>query len=56
MTDEERAAYFEAQLEAVLNSSAQGFYVWSVGNHYDIPFAVLERRAHERGQRALTGP
>jgi hypothetical protein len=49
MTDEERAAYFEAQLEAVLNSSAQGFYVWSVGNFYDIPFAVLERRARERG-------
>lgn len=49
MSDEERAAYFEAQLEAVLNSSAQGFYVWSVGNFYDIPFAVLERRARERG-------
>jgi hypothetical protein len=48
MTDEERAAYFEAQLEAVLNTSAQGFYVWSVGNFYDIPFAVLERRARER--------
>lgn len=48
MSEEERAAYFEAQLEAVLNSSAQGFYVWSVGNYYDIPFAVLERRARER--------
>jgi hypothetical protein len=52
MTDAERAVYFEAQLEAVLNSSAQGFYVWSVGNYYDIPFAVLERRARERGDRA----
>lgn len=52
MTDPERAAYFEAQLQAVLNSSAQGFYVWSVGNFYDIPFAVLERRAHERAERA----
>jgi hypothetical protein len=51
MTDAERALYFEAQLEAVLNSSAQGFYVWSVGNHYDIPFAVLEQRA--RARRAL---
>ena len=49
MSDEERAAYFEAQLEAVLNTSAQGFYVWSVGNFYDIPFSVLERRARERG-------
>jgi hypothetical protein len=48
MTDEQRAAYFEAQLEAVLNSGAQGFYVWSVGNFYDIPFAVLEQRARER--------
>jgi hypothetical protein len=48
MTEAERAAYFEAQLEAVLDSSAQGFYVWSVGNFYDIPFAVLERRAQER--------
>lgn len=50
MTEAERAAYFEAQLEAVLNSSAQGFYVWSVGNHYEIPFAVLQRRARERGE------
>jgi hypothetical protein len=48
MSDEERAAYFEAQLEAVLNTSASGFYIWSVGNFYDIPFAVLERRARER--------
>ncbi len=48
MTDEERAAYFENQLEAVLNTSARGFYVWSVGNFYDIPFAVLERRARAR--------
>jgi len=52
MTDAERAVYFEAQLEAVLNSSAQGFYVWSVGNYYDIPFAVLERRARARGEQA----
>ncbi|HTV18033.1 MAG TPA: putative glycoside hydrolase [Polyangiaceae bacterium] len=49
MSDEQRAVYFEAQLEAVLNSSAQGFYIWSVGNYYDIPVAVLERRARERG-------
>jgi putative glycosyl hydrolase protein len=48
MTEAERAIYFEAQLQAVLDSSAQGFYVWSVGNYYDIPFAVLERRARER--------
>jgi hypothetical protein len=51
MTDAERAVYFEAQLQAVLNSSAQGFYVWSVGNFYDIPFSVLERRAREQGER-----
>lgn len=51
MTDDERAVYFEAQLDAVLDSSAQGFYVWSVGNHYDIPFAVLERRARAQSER-----
>ena len=51
MTEEQRAAYFEAQLQAVLNSGAQGFYVWSVGNYYDIPFNVLERRARERRER-----
>jgi hypothetical protein len=50
MTDEQRTAYFEAQLEAVLSSNAQGFYVWSVGNHYDIPFAVLKRRAQARSE------
>lgn len=56
MTDEQRAAYFEAQLEAVLDSNAQGFYVWSVGNHYDIPFAVLGRRAQARRERQpITG-
>lgn len=54
MDDVERAAYFEAQLEAVLNSGARGFYIWSVGNHYDIPFAVLERRAQSRAGQRLT--
>ena len=54
MSPAERAEYFEAQLEAVLRSDAQGFYIWSVGNYYEIPFAVLERRANER--RAATTP
>jgi hypothetical protein len=53
MSDDERASYFEAQLEAVLRSGAQGFYVWSVGNFYDIPFAVLERRARSRREQSL---
>lgn len=48
MSDAERAVYFEAQLQAVLDSGAQGFYVWSVGNHYDILFNVLDRRAAQR--------
>jgi len=48
MSADERAAYFEAQLEAVLRSDAQGFYLWSVGNYYEIPFSVLARRAQER--------
>jgi hypothetical protein len=52
MTEEQRAAYFEAQLQAVLTSGAQGFYVWSVGNYYDIVFDVLARRARERGEGA----
>lgn len=52
MTEEQRAAYFEAQLQAVLTSGAQGFYIWSVGNYYDIPFNVLERRARERSERS----
>jgi hypothetical protein len=50
MNETERAAYFEAQLEAVLSSGAQGFYIWSVGNYYDIPFDVLGRRARERSE------
>jgi hypothetical protein len=45
MSDAEREVYVEAQLQAVLDSSAQGFYVWSVGNYYDHLFNVLERRA-----------
>lgn len=52
MTEEQRAEYFEAQLQAVLSSQAQGFYVWSVGNYYDIVFDVLERRARQRGEGA----
>lgn len=48
MSDAERAVYFEAQLQAVLDSRAQGFYVWSVGNHYDILFNLLQRRAAQR--------
>lgn len=52
MSDAERAQYFEAQLEAVLDSSrSQGFYVWSVGNYYDIVFNVLRRRARDRGEQ-----
>lgn len=51
MSDAEREVYVEAQLEAVLDSSAQGFYVWSVGNHYDHLFNVLDRRARNREKR-----
>lgn len=50
MSDAERAVYFEAQLQAVLDAGAQGFYVWSVGNHYDILFSVLDQRAAARRQ------
>jgi putative glycosyl hydrolase protein len=45
MSDVERTEYLDAQLQAVLDSRAQGFYVWSVGNHYDLLFKLLERRA-----------
>lgn len=52
MSDAEREIYVEAQLEAVLDSSAQGFYVWSVGNYYDHLFNVLERRARNGNKAA----
>jgi hypothetical protein len=48
MSDAERAQYFDAQLQAVLDSKAQGFYVWSVGNYYDIVFNALRRRGVEK--------
>ncbi len=48
MSDAERGTYLEAQLQAVLDSNAQGFYVWSVGNYYDILFNLLQRRARDR--------
>lgn len=50
MSDAERGVYLEAQLQAVLDSSAKGFYVWSVGNYYDILFNLLQRRARDRDQ------
>jgi hypothetical protein len=53
MSDEERGAYFEEQIKAVLDSRAQGFYVWSAGNYYDIVFNTLQRRAHERSKAPL---
>ncbi len=57
MSDAEREVYVEAQLEAVLDSSAQGFYVWSVGNYYDHLFNVLERRARNRDKApSVAGP
>lgn len=45
MTDPERAKYLESQLQAVLDSGAQGFYVWSAGNYYDILFNLLGQGA-----------
>lgn len=50
MSDAERSVYFDAQIQAVLDSKAQGFYVWSAGNYYDIVFNVLGRRAAERSR------
>jgi hypothetical protein len=50
MSHAERGVYLEAQLQAVLDSSAQGFYVWSAGNYYDVLFDVLQRRAQERSK------
>jgi hypothetical protein len=50
MNDTERSDYFEEQIRAVLDSPAQGFYVWSAGNYYDIVFSVLQRRALERSK------
>jgi hypothetical protein len=52
MSDAEREAYFEEQVKAVLDSRAQGFYVWSAGNYYDVVFNVLGRRAAQRSREA----
>jgi hypothetical protein len=54
MSDAERTEYLDAQLQAVLDSKAQGFYVWSVGNYYDILFNLLARRA-QPGHAAPAG-
>jgi len=51
MSQEQRRDYFEEQLKAVLDSPAQGYYVWSAGNFYDVVFNVLQRRA-ERSRAA----
>jgi putative glycosyl hydrolase protein len=52
MTDAERTEYLDAQVQAVLDSAARGFYVWSVGNYYDILFNVLTRRGLQRSDGA----
>jgi hypothetical protein len=44
MTDAERVRYVEAQLDAVIDAGAHGYYVWSVGNHYDLLFQMLQER------------
>jgi hypothetical protein len=54
MSDAQRSDYFEAQLRAVLDSRAQGFYVWSAGNYYDVVFRLLERRARDRSKGGVT--
>jgi hypothetical protein len=48
MSDEQRIEYLRAQLEAVEDAGAQGYYVWSVGNYYDLLFELLRRRKTER--------
>jgi hypothetical protein len=40
-----RADYLEAQLDAVDEANAEGWYVWSASNRYDILFQTLARRA-----------
>jgi hypothetical protein len=54
MSEADRTEYLDAQVQAVLDSPARGFYVWSVGNYYDILFGVMARRGLERREGAPT--
>jgi hypothetical protein len=42
-TVEERIRYIRAQLRAVKNAHANGWFAWSAGNKYDLLFEILRR-------------
>lgn len=42
-TVEERIGYIRAQLRAVKNAHADGWFAWSAGNKYDLLFEILRR-------------
>lgn len=41
MTEDQKIQYIQAELRAVNDSKADGWYVWNPRNHYDILFKVL---------------
>jgi hypothetical protein len=45
LSREQRFAYINAQIRAVENAGADGWYAWSPGNKYDYLFTVLENRS-----------
>ncbi len=51
MDHAKRQDYIRAQLKAVKDSDADGWYAWSAGNRYDILFEVL--KAQEKGTQQL---
>lgn len=43
MSNAKKATYLREQIEAVQDAKADGFYVWSAHNRYDILFDVLQK-------------
>jgi hypothetical protein len=53
MNDAQRMDYFRAQLNAVADARAQGFYVWSVGNHYDLLFEAMRQLPWAKNEKQV---
>lgn len=62
MNHQQRKDYINAELAAVKDSGANGWYAWSAGNYYDILFDVLkqnqlaEKDANPKGPLAQSSP
>ena len=44
MSRAEKAAYIKAQIKAVEEAEADGWYAWSPHNRYDVLFDVLQHQ------------